>query len=120
MMDPIQRRKIGISTTLLALVFLGVSVTASLATAVKREAVSSQIAATDQDCKNRLQILGAESVVMSENELSLKWSSLEGGYARIGEASAAAMACPGWVMKAFCIGQECRGGEVTMTLYKVQ
>lgn len=117
MLDPIQRRQYGITALLLAVLFLAVSVGAAVGNTIRRESVANDILTANQACEERLKILGASNVVRTDDRIVMNWSSLDAGYSVLGEASTAAMACPGWRMKKFCMGQECNapGAILEMT-----
>lgn len=116
MLDPIQRRRYGITAILLSIVFLSVSAAAGVGNAIRRDAVVKEIEATAQDCENRIKILGGSITTKTETKIVIEWPSLEGGYTLMGDASAAAMACPGWDMREFCMGQECQNSGASMVM----
>src|SRR3546814_16357398 len=105
--DPIQRRQFGIIALGLATIFLSVSAAAGVGNAIRRDSVANEVISANKECENRLKLLGVMNVSMGEDKIVANWNSLEGGYTLIGNESAAAMACPGWKMKSFCMGQEC-------------
>src|SRR5690606_17920367 len=99
-------------------VFLSVSAAAGVGTAIRRDSVVKEVNASEQECENRLKLLGASSVNKTEDRIVVEWHSLDGGYSLMGDASAAAMACPGWTMRSFCMGQECSNSGVKLELGK--
>lgn len=118
MLDPIQRRKYGVTALLLSVVFLSVSVAAGVGNAIRRDTVIEEVNASNQECENRLKTLGASSVAKTEDQIVVEWNTLDGGYSLMGDASAAAMACPGWTMRSFCMGQQCKNSGVRLELGK--
>ena len=117
-MDPIQRRRAGVNAMLVSLVFFGVSAAASAGLAVSHHAVVNQIAANDQDCQNSIKLLGATTAAVTGNDAKATWSNVEGGQTTLASASAAAMACPGWKMTSFCMGQGCSTPGASLTLHR--
>ena len=117
-MDPIQRRRAGVNAMLVSLVFFGVSAAASAGLAVSHHAVVNQIAANDQDCQNSMKLLGASNASVGGDDAKGSWSGVEGGQTTLASASAAAMACPGWKMTAFCMGQGCATPGASLTLHR--
>lgn len=118
MFDPILRRQYGIGALMLATVFLTVSAAAGVGNAIRRNSVAEEIVASSAQCENNLKTLGADSVIVTDETVTAKWDGLSDGYAQLGGASAGAMACQGWVMRTFCMGQECQQPGVLMTLTK--
>ncbi len=106
-LDPIQRRQYGIYAILLSMIFAAAAIAAGTGTAIKRQSVASESAAVIQECQNRMGVLGATKVTVNEDSVTASWPSLEGGMTTLSAASSAAMACPGWVMDSFCMGQGC-------------
>lgn len=119
MLDPIQRRRYGIFAMLLALAFFGVAAAAGVVTYIQRQSVAKDISALNQECQNRMKILGAKAVSGSDSDLTATWDGVDGGYTTVGSASAAAMACPGWRMTRFCMGTGCSTPGATLTMSKV-
>jgi hypothetical protein len=117
-LDPILRRRVGIMSLAMAAIFLSVSAAAGVGNAIRRDAVAQEAVASNKACENRIKLLGASQVTMTEDRVVAQWSSLEGGYSLVGDASAAAMACPGWKMKSFCMGQECSTPGARLELSK--
>jgi hypothetical protein len=119
MLDPIQRRRYGIMGIIFSGIFLLLAIGALVGNSYRREAVVEQIASANQECQSRLKTLGA-SVTGGDEKIVAKWDSVEGGYSHLGSASAGAMACPGWKMTSFCMGQECTAGPgAQMELNKI-
>ncbi len=119
MLDPVQRRRFGMTALALSAVFIGLSAMSGAATAMRRDAAVDQASASKQECEANITALGASSVQMSGDGLVAEWAGLEGGYSAMGNASAAAMVCPGWKMKAFCMGQECTNAGVRLEMSRV-
>lgn len=117
-LDPIQRRQFGFISLALAAIFLAGSAAAGVGNAIRRDTVANEVIAKDKECENRIKLLGASKVSLSNNRVVAQWDSLEGGYSLVGDTSAAAMACPGWVMKSFCMGQECAAPGAMLELSK--
>lgn len=116
MLDPVQRRRYGVTALALSAVFIGLSVAGGAATAMRRDAVVEEISASEAKCQQSITALGASSVQVSGDNLTAEWVGVDGGYSAMGTASAAAMSCPGWKMKAFCMGQECANAGVTLQM----
>lgn len=120
MLDPVQRRKYGVTGIVLSVVFLSVSVAAGVGNAIRRDTVIEEINASMQECENRLRTLGATNVSVADDKIVVDWNDLSGGYSLLGDTSAAAMACPGWQMRSFCMGQECEIAGVRLELGKTR
>lgn len=118
MLDPIQRRRYGIVAMMLALIFFGVAVLAGTANAMRRHAVSEEIASANQECQNRLGVLGAKNVSQNEDQITAEWTGLDAGLQTLSNGTAAAMACPGWVMVSYCMGEGCSVKGASITLRK--
>jgi hypothetical protein len=117
-LDPIQRRQYGIFALLLSMVFLAIAAGAGVTTALRRSAVTSDIANANQECTNRLGALGVKSPTVSDTNIVASWDGVEGGWNSLSAASSAALACPGWTMQSFCAGQGCSKPGITLTLGK--
>lgn len=117
--DPIQRRRIGVTALFLALVFFAVAAAAGVGNAIARNSAASQLATRDQDCQNSMKLLGAKDAALQEDSIVASWDDLNGGVNTLSSASAAAMACPGWKMQQFCMGQGCAKPGATLTMIRV-
>ena len=117
--DPIQRRRIGVTAIFLALVFLAVAAAAGVGNAIARNSVASDLAARDTDCQNAMKLLGAKTAEVQDNSIKATWPDLNGGVNTLSSSSAAAMACPGWKMQTFCMGQGCATPGATLTMIRV-
>jgi hypothetical protein len=115
--DPSQRRQFGLIALAMSAIFLSVSAAAGVGNAIRRDSVAKEVVSANKECENRLKLLGVTKVVATDETIVAHWESLEGGYSLVGDASAAAMACPGWKMKTFCMGQECStpGAKLELT-----
>jgi hypothetical protein len=118
MLDPIQRRRYGILALLLSMIFFGVAAAAGVGNAIRRQSVTSDISAATQECQNRLGTLGSKTVTATEDTITAEWATLDGGYNTLSSASSAALACPGWTMQSFCMGQGCTKPGATLQLKK--
>jgi hypothetical protein len=117
MLDPIQRRRLGILFLFLALLFGAVATAAGVGNAIRRQSVASDLAAADQECQNRVGSLGGKNVAISGEMITASWPDVNKGMETISGASVAALACPGWKMTSFCMGEGCttKGGTITLT-----
>lgn len=105
-MQPEQRRKLGLSlfiAGLLAIVMSGV-VMYKLSSA--RAEAASRFTESQATCKTRLAALGGEVTEVPGRIVWLKQDLAEAP-ARLGEASVAAVMCPGWKLANACMGEEC-------------
>lgn len=116
MLDPIQRRRLGILFLFLAMLFAAVATAAGVGNAIRRQNVASELAAADQECQNRVGSLGGKNVAISGQTITATWPDVTKGMETISGASVAALACPGWKMSAFCMGEGCaiKGGSMTL------
>lgn len=117
MLDPIQRRRLGIIFLFLAMLFAAVAAAAGVGTAIRRQSVASDLAAADQECQNRIGSLGGKNVSLNGQNITANWPDVTKGMESLSGASTAALACPGWRMTAFCMGEGCptQGASMTMT-----
>lgn len=116
MLDPVQRRRYGVTALALSAVFVVLAIGGGAATAMRRDAVVEETNASLAKCQADINALGASSVQVNGDTLVAEWAGVEGGYTAMGNASAAAMACPGWKMTAFCMGQECSNSGVHLEM----
>ena len=116
--DPVQRRQIGIFALLLSLVFIVIAGGVGVTNAIRRGAVSDQIANANQECQNRLGALGVSNPAVGEGEIVATWPGVEGGWESLSSASSAALACPGWQMRNACMGAGCSTPGMSITLGK--
>jgi hypothetical protein len=89
---------------------------ASIGNAIRRQAVSSELAANDQECQNRVSLVGGKNVSIAGDVLNATWPDVTKGLESLSGSSAAAMACPGWRMVSFCMGEGCptKGASLSM------
>ena len=105
-MLPSQRRLVGILLLVFgvfALIMGGVLVGM---TARARAASAARFTETQESCKTRLKALGGEVTEVPGRIIWMK-GDLEQAPARVGEASVAAVLCPGWQLKTACVGRDC-------------
>lgn len=119
--DPIQRRRIGVTALFLAMVFFAVAAAAGVGNAIARNSAANQLATRDQDCVNSMKLLGAKTVTADSEQgtIKAKWDDLSGGVNTLSSASAAAMACPGWKMQSFCMGEGCTEKGASLSMIRV-
>lgn len=105
-MTPEQRRFVGIALFLFgALFFLGGGLTVSTIVS-KRDQAAKRFEEAQSSCMNRLRSLGGE-VSEIPGRIIWKKENLNEGPALVGQASVAAVLCPGWQLKTACVGSEC-------------
>lgn len=114
--EPAQKRRYGTFLIIGAAVLLGSAGLTQAGIAVGRAHAVRAEEANVQQCKANIKGLGAATVVSSGDEIVATWNGVNGGMAELGSSSAAAMACPGWTMSHFCMGQECRKPGATLTV----
>lgn len=119
MLDPIQRRRLGILFLFLAMVFAAIAAAAGVGNAIRRQSVSSDLAAADQECQNRIGSLGGKNVALNGQTITASWPDVSKGMESISGASVAALACPGWKMTSFCMGEGCTTKGASLTLTRV-
>lgn len=119
MLDPILRRRYGFYAIFLAVVFFSVALAAGAGNAIRRQGVANELAAANQECVNRLGSLGAKAIIDTDGDTVVaNWEGVGEGYKTVSNASTAALACPGWVMSKFCMGEGCSPAKASMTLRK--
>ena len=119
MLDPIQRRRLGILFLFLAMVFAAIAAAAGVGNAIRRQSVSNDLAAADQECQNRIGSLGGKNVAINGQTITATWPDVSKGMETISGASVAALACPGWKMTSFCMGEGCTTKGASLTLTRV-
>ena len=118
-LDPIQRRQLGILFLFIAMVFAAVAAAAGVGTAIRRQSVASDLAAADQECQNRISLVGGKNVSVSGDTITATWPDVTKGLESLSGASSAAMACPGWRMSAFCMGEGCPTPGASLTMLRI-
>lgn len=105
-MTPSQRRSVGIILLVFGIVCLALGAMMVGMTVNARAESAARFTQTQESCKARLKALGGE---VSEVPGRLIWmkGDIEQAPARIGEASVAAVLCPGWQLKTACVGRDC-------------
>ena len=118
--EPLLRKQIGrLSLLLGGLCVLAASLIGGF-NYIRRLSVADQEIATVTQCDTDLKSFAGSTVEhVGDDTLTVSWPTVAGGYSRLGDASAAALACPGWTMKAFCMGQACRIPGAQLTLEKL-
>jgi len=119
MLDPIQRRRLGILFLFLAMLFAAVATAAGVGNAIRRQSVASDLAAADQECQNRVGVLGGKNVALAGDTITATWPDVTKGMESISGASTAALACPGWKMTSFCMGEGCATKGASITLQRL-
>jgi len=103
---PEQRRFVGIMSFVVGILCLGMAgMVVGLITSSRAEA-ASRFTEQQESCKARLSLLGGE---VSDIPGRIIWSKrgIQEAPARLGEASAAAVLCPGWKLATACVGSQC-------------
>lgn len=105
-MLPEQRRKVGMLMFFagLAAIFMSGVIMYQLSSA--RAEAASRFAESQNSCKARLTALGGEVTDEAGRIVWLKRDLAEAP-ARLGEASVAAVMCPGWKLASACMGEQC-------------
>ena len=72
---------------------------------------SAQAVEQSNECKDRLHDLGYNAVV-SGDKISAEMNGLDDAAYKLGQATMAALSCPGWKLSRFCMGEGCgaKGG----------
>lgn len=115
-LTPDQNKAMGLILIAYAVFALVAGVFVMNLTAEARASTAERFTEAQQSCSARLAALGGN---IEEIPGRIVWSksNLEEGPTRLGEASVAAVLCPGWQLKTACIGQECPDpGEMRVTL----
>ena len=105
-MTPSQRRLVGLILLIFGVFTLGMGGVVFAMTAKARQDSASRFTETQQSCKTRLKALGGEVEEVPGRIIWMK-GDIEQAPARIGEASVAAVLCPGWQLKTACVGRDC-------------
>ena len=105
-MIPEQRRVAGVFLLVVGLLSLLVSAGVIVLISSARADAAARFTEAQSSCKRRLSALGGK---VDELPGRLIWTkeNLEEGPARMGEASVAGVLCPGWKLKAACVGSQC-------------
>ncbi len=106
-MVPEQRRFVGIILLVVGIVSLVMSggVIAMISSA--RAESADRYTEMRSQCKQRLGALGGTVDEITKTTLVWKKENLAEGPTRLGEASVAAVLCPGWKLRSACMGTEC-------------
>jgi hypothetical protein len=103
---PEQRRLIGVILLVVGIVSL--VMTAGIVTMIinSRAEAAERFTEAQASCKRRLSALGGK---VDEVPGRLIWvkENIQEAPARLGEASVAAVLCPGWKLRTACVGTEC-------------
>lgn len=105
-MVPEQRRLTGI--ILLIVGVLSLVMTAGIITMISnsRAEAAQRFTEAQESCKRRLGALGGKVDEVPGRLIWIK-ENIQEAPARLGEASVAAVLCPGWKLRTACVGTEC-------------
>jgi hypothetical protein len=101
-----QRRKLGRSMNIASLVAILMSGLVMYKLSSARAEAASRFTESQETCKTRLTALGGEVTDAPGRIVWMKKDLIEAP-ARLGEASVAAVMCPGWKLAAACMGEQC-------------
>lgn len=103
---PEQRRFAGLMLVVFGIlcIIAAAGITALIGNA--RADAASRFTEAQASCKGRLQALGGRVEEIPGRLIWLK-DNIEQAPVRLGEASVAAVLCPGWRLKTSCIGSDC-------------
>ena len=105
-MTPEQRRFVGIILILIGVLSFGIGSAVFAAVVKDRKEAQKAYSEQQQMCATRLKALGGTITEIPGRIVWLK-QDIEQGPALLGQASVAAVMCPGWKMRTACIGTEC-------------
>lgn len=105
-MVPEQRRLVGVILLVIGVVSLVMTagIVAMISTA--RADAAARFTEAQESCKRRLGALGGKVDEVPGRIIWMK-ENIQEAPARLGEASVAAVLCPGWKLRTACVGSEC-------------
>lgn len=105
-MVPEQRRLVGVILLIIGVVSLVMTagIVAMISTA--RADAAARFTEAQSSCKRRLGALGGKVDEVPGRLIWMK-ENIQEAPARLGEASVAAVLCPGWKLRTACVGSEC-------------
>lgn len=103
---PEQRRSIGIMLIVFGLLCVISATFVIVQIGNARTESASRFAEAQNSCKSRLQALGGRVEEAPGQLIWLKDNIVEAPI-RLGEASVAAVLCPGWQLRNSCVGSDC-------------
>jgi len=106
MKDPVVYREFGYKSLIFAAVFGLTAAGLYGASFVQRSGIGKTAEVEAQACADKFTALGA-SATSDGTAVRATWSDLSDPGRIAGSASAASLACPGWKLKAYCIGSGC-------------
>lgn len=106
-MIPEQRRFVGIILLVIGVLSLVFSAGVISMIVTARASAAARFTEAQSSCKARLESLGGKVDIPVPSRIVWSKENLEEGPARLGEASVASVLCPGWKLKAACVGSQC-------------
>jgi hypothetical protein len=105
-MVPEQRRLVGVILLIVGIASLVMTAGIVAMISSARADAASRFTEAQQSCKRRLSSLGGKVDEVPGRLIWIK-ENIKEAPARLGEASVAAVLCPGWKLRTACVGQEC-------------
>ncbi len=114
-----QIRVLGAVLTLFGLLEFTASYFIASAITTHQANAAAQLVEQTNECKDRLHDLGFNSTVTGK-KISAEMTGLDDAAYKLGQATLAALSCPGWRLSRFCMGEGCGAkGEVSFELQPV-
>lgn len=105
-MVPEQRRLVGVILLLIGIVSLVMTAGIVAMISSARADAAARFTEAQSSCKRRLSALGGKVDEVPGRLIWMK-ENIQEAPARLGEASVASVLCPGWKLRAACVGSEC-------------
>ncbi len=105
-MVPEQRRLVGVILLIVGIASLVMTAGIVAMISSARADAAARFTEAQSSCKRRLSALGGKVDEVPGRLIWIK-ENIQEAPARLGEASVAAVLCPGWKLRTACVGQEC-------------
>lgn len=105
-MVPEQRRLVGVILLIVGVVSLVMTAGIVAMISSARAEAAAKFTEAQESCKRRLGALGGKVDEVPGRLIWMK-ENIQEAPARLGEASVAAVLCPGWKLRSSCVGTEC-------------
>lgn len=117
-LDPAVGRSIGVRSLVFAAVFAASASLFYMVGFVQRSGLGDAASVSGAQCAQRFAGMDI-SATQTDGRIEARWPNLTDISTVIGTASAGVMACPGWRVEKFCIGNGCQSPGAHLVLRQV-